>query len=253
MQGWHSINPPAGAVGGGVAHKQRWIPVIKSARPTTPTKPPRVPRSRSRINDSNLIYVQTNKWDLPTVINTNIRGALASQLDEIKVTNDDFDADVLAITETWCTSNIPDGSLTLSGFNIYRRDRQDGCQHGGIACYVRNTIPSKHWTEVNQPNLETLWLTIRPPKMPSKDALQRCPPKMPSKDALQRCPPKMPSKDALQRCPPKMPSKDALQRCPPKMPSKDALQRCPPKMPSKDTSGSSENNNLYSVSSTRIR
>ena len=159
MQGWHSINLPAGAIGGGGAHKQRWIPVIKSARPTTPTKPPWVPRGRSGVKDTNLIYVQTNKWELPTVINTNIRCALASKLDEIKGTKDDFGADVL-------TSNIPDGSLTLSGFNIYRRYRQVGRQHGGIACYVRNTIPTKHWTEVNQPNLETLWLTIRPPKMP---------------------------------------------------------------------------------------
>ena len=137
--------------GGGGAHKQRWIPVIKSAQSTTPTKTPRVSRDRSGVKDTNLIYVQTNKSDLPTVININIHGALASKLDEIKVTKDDFGADVLAITETCCTSNILDGSLTLSGFNIYRRDRQDGRQHGGIACCVRNTIPTKQWTEVNQP------------------------------------------------------------------------------------------------------
>ena len=58
-----------GCRGGGGAHKQRWIPVIKSARPTTPTKPPRVSRDRSGVNVTNLIYVQMNKWDLPTVIN----------------------------------------------------------------------------------------------------------------------------------------------------------------------------------------
>ena len=50
------------------------------------------------------------------MINTNIRGALASKLDEIKVTKDDFGADVLAIAEP---------SFTLSGFNIYWRDRHD--------------------------------------------------------------------------------------------------------------------------------
>ena len=64
------------------------------------------------------------------MVNINIRGAMTSKLDEIKVTKDDFGADVLAISETWCTSNIPDGSFTSCGFNVYRRDRQDGRQHG---------------------------------------------------------------------------------------------------------------------------
>ena len=36
----------------------------------------------------------------------------------------------------------------------------------GIVCYVRDTIPTKQWTELNQPELENMWMTIRPPKMP---------------------------------------------------------------------------------------
>ena len=122
--------------------------------------------SRNGANYNNLINVQSNKWDLPTIINTNIRGALASKIDEIKVIKDNYGMDVLAITEIWCTSSIPDGSLSLPGFNLYRRDRQDGRQHGGIVCYIRDTIPTKQWTELNQPELETMWMTIRPPKMP---------------------------------------------------------------------------------------
>ena len=122
--------------------------------------------SRNRANYNNLIKVHSNKWDLPTTISTNIRGALASKIDEIKVIKDNYGVDVLAGTETWCTSRIPDGSLSLSGFNLYRRDRQDGRQHRGVVCYVRDTIPTKQWTELNQPELETMWMTIRPPKMP---------------------------------------------------------------------------------------
>ena len=34
---------------------------------------------------SNLVCVQTNKWDLPTTVNTNVRRALAGKLGEIKV------------------------------------------------------------------------------------------------------------------------------------------------------------------------
>jgi len=68
------------------------------------------------------------------------------------------------ITETVCTSSIPDDPLSLSGF-IYRTDRQDGRQYGGIACYVRDSIPTEHWVELIQPDLEIPWITIRPPKM----------------------------------------------------------------------------------------
>ena len=37
--------------------------------------------SRNGANHNNLINVQSNKWDLPTIININIRGALASKID----------------------------------------------------------------------------------------------------------------------------------------------------------------------------
>ena len=46
--------------------------------------------SRNGANYNNLINVQSNKWDLPTIINTNIQGALASKIDEIKVVKDNY-------------------------------------------------------------------------------------------------------------------------------------------------------------------
>ena len=72
---------------------------------------------------SNLVCVQTNKWDLPTTVNTNVRGALGGILEKIKVIIDNVGVYVIAITETVCTNNMPDGPLSLSGFNIYWRDR----------------------------------------------------------------------------------------------------------------------------------
>ena len=62
----------------------------------------------------NLVCVQTNKWNLPTLVNTNVRGELAGKLDEIKVIKDNYGVDVIAITETWCTSSIPDGRPPLA-------------------------------------------------------------------------------------------------------------------------------------------
>ena len=70
--------------------------------------------SRNGANYNNLINVHSNKWDLPTIINTNIRGALASKIVEIKVIKDNYGADFLAVTETWCTSRIPDGKMAVN-------------------------------------------------------------------------------------------------------------------------------------------
>ena len=43
-------------------------------------------------------------------------GELAGKLDEIKVKKDNYGVDIIAITETWCTSSIPDGSLSPSKY-----------------------------------------------------------------------------------------------------------------------------------------
>ena len=68
----------------------------------------------------NLVCVQTNKWNLPTLINTNVRGKLAGKLDKIKVVKDNYGVDVIAITETWYTSCTPGGPLLLSGSTFTR-------------------------------------------------------------------------------------------------------------------------------------
>ena len=51
-------------------------------------------------------------------------------------------------------------------FSLYRRDRQDGRQHGGVDCYIKDTIPVKEWPELNEECIEVLWLTIRPYSLP---------------------------------------------------------------------------------------
>ena len=103
--------------------------------------------SRNEANHNNLINVQSNKCALPTIINTNFRGALACKVDEIKIIKDNYGVGVLAVTETWYTSRIPDGSLSLPGFNLYRRDMQDGRQRGGL--FAMNEIQSRLSTEQN--------------------------------------------------------------------------------------------------------
>ena len=100
IHGWHSINPPRGCRGGGVPASNdgyRCISLQNRQHPPSHQEG----SSRQKWCQRHESHIRPNEqMDFPTVINTNICGALASKLDEIKVKKDDFGADVLAITET---------------------------------------------------------------------------------------------------------------------------------------------------------
>ena len=98
------------------AHKQRTLPVITTYRLTTLTKSPVTSRG-----DNNL-QVPCEKWDLPVVVNSNIRSVVAktTELSEILTLNC---ADIATITETWCRDHIPDESTCVPGHFHIRKDR----------------------------------------------------------------------------------------------------------------------------------
>ena len=83
-------------------------------------------------------------------------------LDEIKVIKDNYGVHGVAITETWCTSSKPDAV----GVQHLPEGQTRWPPTRGIASYVRDSIPTENWPELNQHDLESLWITIRPPKMP---------------------------------------------------------------------------------------
>lgn len=117
-------------------------------------------------NLSNLTAIPLNRWELPAVVNTNIHGGLAAKLDEVSVLCEDNHVDIACITETWCSNKVPDAAITLRGYTALRRDRQDGRQCGGILCFIRECIPFHHWETLDSRELESLWFTIRPKRMP---------------------------------------------------------------------------------------
>lgn len=120
----------------------------------------------SGVSLRSIIPVGVIRWDLPTIINTNIHGALHSKLDELGPLSDSENANIVCITETWCKPSIPSQALQLNGYASVRRDRQDGRQCGGIMMYIRDAIPFHHWSELDQQNLESLWVTLRPKRLP---------------------------------------------------------------------------------------
>ena len=80
------------------------------------------------------------------------------------MTNNEID--ICCVVETWLDTNIPTESVDLDGYVLHRRDRSDGRQCGGVAAYVRCSLPCIRVPELETPLLETLWLLYRCPRMP---------------------------------------------------------------------------------------
>ncbi len=84
--------------------------------------------------------------------------------------NRDFSSSpVLCFTETWLNESIPDCSVQLNGFSLYRADRQRNLsggktRGGGVCLYINNawstdvTVVSKHCS----PDLEYLFINCKP-------------------------------------------------------------------------------------------
>ena len=107
-------------------------------------------------------------WDLPTIININARSLNAEKVDELQVIVDDYDIDVVCITETWFREYMDDTSLALEGFCLERKDR-DHRRGGGVACYsIRNDIEYNRLLEFEDDMLEVLWIKVMPRRLPRK-------------------------------------------------------------------------------------
>ena len=93
----------------------------------------------------------------------NIR-SLSGKVDELRVVINDSKSGIhiIAITETWLDKKIEDAEVDIPGYKIYRKDRDaDG---GGVAVYVRNDLSVIRREDLEDPNLEGLWLEITLPK-----------------------------------------------------------------------------------------
>ncbi|PFX16746.1 hypothetical protein AWC38_SpisGene18968 [Stylophora pistillata] len=101
---------------------------------------------------------------LPSLCLLNAR-SLFPKLDELTALLATKPVDLVAITESWLRSDIDDSLLSMSAFNLFRKDRVAG-RGGGICVYLNNVIPCKRRLDLENPNFECLWLTLRPRRLP---------------------------------------------------------------------------------------
>jgi len=96
----------------------------------------------------------------------NLRGGLCTKLDELSVLLCNNCVDIAILTETWLNDCITDYLIHITGYYLYRRDRQDGRIGGGVAVYVKYGTPCVFQSYHNQPSLEVMWFLFRQNFMP---------------------------------------------------------------------------------------
>ena len=72
----------------------------------------------------------------------------------------------MVITETWLSNNVDDSVISLNGFSTFRHDRSDGRRGGGVCVYVNNRFPVFHLEDLAVPNIESIWLLLKPSRLP---------------------------------------------------------------------------------------
>ena len=91
--------------------------------------------------------------------------SLPPKIDEIAFTIKQWGIDVAHFTETWLKNAIPDGPINITGYQLFRRDRQHQ-DHGGVCLYVKNSIQCSLLPELFSDVHEVIWVCLRPRRLP---------------------------------------------------------------------------------------
>ena len=128
-----------------------------------------LPKLRPRLHARKVIAINSSSKvktsSLPSLFVSNSR-SLRSKIDELACTVATYSVDVVAITETWLSDDVPSSAVELRGYSMIRHDRSDGRRGGGVCVYVKDLLPLTPLNHLSDPNFETLWLLLKPQRLP---------------------------------------------------------------------------------------
>ena len=98
---------------------------------------------------------------VPNLMICNLR-SLAPKVYELECVMEFNGVDIVCITETWLTNEIPDSHVSLKDFTLFRKDRPSHC--GGLVAYIRSSIPCVLLPklELRSSISEIMWLHVKP-------------------------------------------------------------------------------------------
>ena len=87
---------------------------------------------------------------------------------------------LMNITETWLNKNISNEEASITGYKIFRGDRNEKIKQGGTAIYLLQTLEAEQISNISHnkcemvaikiPNIQTINIVIyRPPDTKSED------------------------------------------------------------------------------------
>ena len=131
--------------------------------------------SKRKININNLISIPKSdvnpyspksheKHFVPAFLLSNVM-SLAPKIDEVRAVVQIICPDFISITETWLQSHTHSNVVGLNGYNLIRKDRQEGL-HGGICIYIKDSIKVSFLDTLPISSLEVLWVNLRPTRLP---------------------------------------------------------------------------------------
>ena len=128
-----------------------------------------LPKLRPRLLARKVIAINSSSkvktLSLPSLFVSNSR-SLRSKIDELACTVATYPVDVVAITETWLSDDVPSSAVELRGYSMIRHDRSDGRRGRGVCVYVKYLLPLTPLNHLSDPNFETLWLLLKPQRLP---------------------------------------------------------------------------------------
>ena len=94
--------------------------------------------------------------------------SILTKTDELALVIHNQKSDIVMVSETWLSDVIPDEALYfpgIPGFSVIRNDRVN-MRGGGVAVFVKDTIPFKIRHDFTSPDYECLWIILRPKWLP---------------------------------------------------------------------------------------
>ena len=119
---------------------------------------------RPKYRDNCLVRIPLEDSRLPSVLLTNVCH-LQNKLDDLSVLSKQYYPEIICITESWLSCNIPNIAVNLDGYHLIRKDRSSG-PGGGVAVYISNNITCCELSIENVDNFEVLWSIVRPKQLP---------------------------------------------------------------------------------------
>ena len=91
--------------------------------------------------------------------------SIVTKIDYLTVSLNTHNVDIACITESWLSSSVPDSAVNINGYTIVRNDCNLNIG-GGVCLYIKGSLSYKVWADLNDNEIESLWISIRPRKMP---------------------------------------------------------------------------------------